>query len=159
MRRDIYEVTEKYASNIYKAAFSIVRDHFDAEDVLQETLISYLHEKKEFDSDEHIKAWLLKTAINKAKNIRLSFWKRNRVSLEEYMESIPFTETRDRNLFTALMKLPASNRIILHLFYYEGYSIKEISSILHISEGTVKSRMARGKEKLRKQITEEWEDE
>ena len=75
------------------------------------------------------------------------------------MESIPFTETRDRNLFTALMKLPASNRIILHLFDYEGYSIKEISSILHISEGTVKSRMARGKEKLRKQITEEWEDE
>ena len=51
MRRDIYEVTEKYASNIYKAAFSIVRDHFDAEDVLQETLISYLHEKKEFDSE------------------------------------------------------------------------------------------------------------
>ena len=59
MQGDIYEVTEKYASNIYKAAFSIVRDHFDAEDVLQETLISYLHEKKEFDSEEHIKAWLL----------------------------------------------------------------------------------------------------
>ncbi|MBR4163461.1 MAG: RNA polymerase sigma factor [Solobacterium sp.] len=159
MRLNIYEVKERYASNIYKAAFSIVRDHFDAEDVLQETLISYLHEKKEFDSDEHIKAWLLKTAINKAKNIRLSFWKRNRVSLETYMENIPFAQPQDRDLFAALMKLPESNRIVLHLFYYEGYSVKEISNILRISEGTVKSRMARGKEKLRKRITEEWEDE
>lgn len=159
MRLNIYEVREQFASNIYKAAFSVLRNHDDAEDVLQETLISYLHEKKDFASAEHIRAWLLRTALNKAKNIRASFWRKNRISLEEYMESIPFQKPEDKEVFAALMKLPQNYRIVLHLFYYEGYSIRDISGILHISEGTVKSRMARGRDRLRKMITEEWEDE
>ena len=69
---------ERYQKHLYAIAFNICRNQQDAEDVVQDTFIQYHTYKKEFDTEEHIRAWLIRVAINKAKNITRSFWHRNK---------------------------------------------------------------------------------
>ena len=159
MKPEVGTVFSKYKKNVYQAAFSIVQNKSDAEDVAQETFLAYHKTDMSFETDEHIRAWMLRTAVNKAKNVRTSFWHRRRTSWEEYMKEIPFTSTQDHDLFYAVMKLPVKQRTVIHLYYYEGLSVKEIASILNIPEGTVSSRMNHGRQKLKKMLTEEWENE
>lgn len=139
MRLPLEEVYEKYGKNIYNASFSITGNVQDAEDVLSETLISYLHTEKQFESAEHLKAWLLRVALNKAKDMNKSFWHKKRISFEDYMNEIPINKEENRELLSAVMKLKVRLREVVHLYYYEGYSVKEISNLLRIPEGTVKA--------------------
>ena len=159
MKPSVQEIYETYSRSIYDASFSITGSSHDAEDILQETLISYLQYKKDFSSTEHLKAWLLRVAINKSRDLKRRFWNRNRVSFEDYMNDVFQTESEDKELLTALMKLPEKQRIVLHLHYYEGYSVREISSLLKIPEGTVKSRMTNGRNALKELLKEENSDE
>ena len=114
---------------------------------------------KQFRDENHIKAWLLRVAINRAKDIRASFWKRNRVSWEDYMDGLTFEEPEDSHLFEAVMRLPDRYRTVIHLYYYEEYSIREIAGILHSRDGTVKSRLSRGRSLLKSLLREEWNDD
>ena len=155
MRPSLQDIYEQYAANIYDAAFSVTASAADAEDVLQETLIKYNRSAPEFQSSEHVKAWLIRTAINKAIDLRRSFWYRNRVSFEDYMDRIFPQESEERDLLSALMKLPLRQRTVLHLFYYEGYTVQQIAEILKIPAGTVKSRLAQGRKKMKTLLEEE----
>ena len=130
-----------------------------AEDVVQDTFIQYHTYKKEFDTEEHIRAWLIRVAINKAKNITRSFWHRNKCNLEEYMETLTFETPESETLFDTVMKLPEKYRIVLHLFYYEDYTTQEISDILHLSVNNVKTRLSRGRALLKETLKEEWNDD
>lgn len=121
---------ERYQKHLYAIAFNICRNQQDAEDVVQDTFIQYHTYKKEFDTEEHIRAWLIRVAINKAKNITRSFWHRNKCNLEEYMETLTFETPESETLFDTVMKLPEKYWIVLHLFYYEDYTTQEISDIL-----------------------------
>ena len=159
MRRTVPVLVERWGDSLYRAAFAVCRNPQDAEDVVQETLLAYYRSDKEFDSDEHIRAWLIRVAVNKAKNATICFWRRNRRSLEDYMESLTFEADSDRELLDAVLRLPERYRIVLHLFYYEDYSIKELAALLKLGEGTVKSRLSRARAMLREQLTEGWEDE
>lgn len=146
MRLPLEKLAQKYQGNVYRAAFSICKNSNDAEDVMQETFLTYYKkEEQQFINEEHIKAWLLRVAINQAKNLKHSFWHKNRQNLEDYMQEISFEAPEDRELFWAVMALPENYRTIIHLFYYEDYSIKEISDILHVNENTVKTRLHRGR--------------
>lgn len=159
MRRPVSTLAESYGDSLYRAAFAVCRSPQDAEDVVQETLLAYFKSDKEFESDEHIRAWLIRVAVNKAKNATICFWRRNRRSLEDYMESLTFEDAGDRDLMDAVLRLPERYRIVIHLFYYEDYSIREIAELLGLGEGAVKSRLSRGRQQLRKTLTEEWDDE
>ena len=159
MRRTVPVLVERWGDSLYRAAFAVCRNPQDAEDVVQETLLAYYRSDKEFDSDEHIRAWLIRVALNKAKNATICFWRRNRRSLEDYMESLTFEADSDRELLDAVLRLPERYRIVLHLFYYEDYSIKELAALLKLSEGAVKSRLSRARGMLRGQLTEGWQDE
>ena len=159
MRLSAEYLVEKYQENILRAAFSICRNREDAEDVVQNTFLQYLHTKQEFDSEEHIRAWLLRTAVNQSKNMVKAFWRRNRTSLEEYMAEVPFREPQDRTLVEAVLALPGSCRIVIHLYYYEGYSVSEISRILGLSQTAVKNRLLRGRKLLRQTLKEGWTDD
>ena len=159
MKIETAVIAEKYKDNLFTAAFNICRNAADADDVVQETLIRYHTIDKQFESEQHIRAWLLRVAINKAKNINLSFWRRASVPLEDYAELLPFEMTESRELFEEVLKLPEKYRIVLHLFYYEDYSIREIASILHTSEGSVKVRLSRARRLLKDTLGEEWNDD
>lgn len=159
MRIPVQELVEMYKDNIYAAAFNICKSAADAEDVVQDTFLQYYMTKKEFDDEKHIRYWILRVTINKAKNIQLSFRRKNETTLEEYIETLTFETPESRDLFAEVMKLPEKYRVVIHLFYYEDYSIKEIAKILKLTESSVKVRLSRGRAKLKDSLKEGWEDE
>ncbi|MCR4673787.1 MAG: sigma-70 family RNA polymerase sigma factor [Lachnospiraceae bacterium] len=159
MRVTLQELVEKYKQNIYVASFGILKNKEDAEDVVQDTFYQYYVSKKEFDSEEHIKAWLLRVAINKSKNTVTSFWKKKNVSIEDFIETLTFDTPESKDLFETVISLPDKYKVVIHLFYYEDYSVKEIAKILGISESNVKVRLNRGRSILKEKLKEEWEDD
>ncbi len=159
MRQSVQELFEKYQNNLYAVAFNICKNAEDAKDIVQETFIQYYSLRKEFDNEQHIRAWLIRVAINKAKNINRSFWRKNKRPLEDYMESLTFETPESEELFETVMALPEKFRIVIHLFYYEDYAVREIADILKISESNVKVRLSRGRSLLKEKLQEEWEDD
>ena len=159
MKQSVQELVALYQGNLFAAAFSICKNTQDAEDVVQDTFIQYYTTKKEFDSEQHVRAWLIRVAINKAKNVNRTFWKRNKLSLEDYMETLTFETPEAENLFEAVMMLPEKYRIVIHLYYYEDYSVSEIADILRLSESNVKIRLSRGRGMLRETLKEEWDND
>jgi len=159
MREPVQNLIEQYRNNLYSIAFHICQNPEDAEDVVQDTFIKYYTSNKQFESVEHIKAWLIRVAINKAKNSTFTFWKRNKTSLEDYMETLSFEDDDAHEIFEVVMNLPEKLRVVTHLFYYESYSVKEIAKILHISESNVKVRLLRARNVLKDKITEGWNNE
>lgn len=158
MRLDTEYLVQRYKDDLYAAAFSIVKSREDAEDIAQETFLRYWNSDKQFESEAHIKAWLLRVAINRAKNAVLSYWWRNRVSYEDYMAELTFETEEDRRVLDAILSLPQKYRIVLHLYYYEDYSVKEIADILSTKENTVKTRLSRGRQLLKTTLTEAWNE-
>ncbi|MBR3642696.1 MAG: sigma-70 family RNA polymerase sigma factor [Parasporobacterium sp.] len=152
------QICTKYGDRLYAAAFNICRQRQDAEDAVQEALLRYFRSDKEFESEEHVKAWLIRVTVNVAKSMRTSFWHKNRVAYEDYMEEIPFESEADRDLMQVVLSLPDQYRIIVHLYYYEGYKTREIAKILQLSENTVKTRLVKSRKILRKEL-EGWEDD
>lgn len=159
MRQSVQELFETYQNNLYAVAFNVCKNAQDAEDVVQDTFIQYYSSKKEFDNERHIRAWLIRVAINKAKNMNRAFWRRNKMSLEDYMETLAFETPESEELFETVMHLPDKYRIAVHLFYYEDCSICEIADILKISESNVKVRLSRARALLKEQLREEWEND
>lgn len=152
-------LVELYQQNLFAAAFSVCRSVQDAEDAVQDTFLQYHTIPKEFENQQHIKAWLLRVVINRAKNIAASFWRRNTMPLEEYLLSLPFQEPEDRSLMEAVLALPEKYRTVIHLFYYEDYSVRDIGSILRLTQAAVKTRLSRGRKLLKDALKEEWMDE
>ncbi len=120
MKTETSVVVEKYKDSIFSAAFNVCANAADAEDVVQDTFIRYHTTNTQFADEQHIRAWLLRVAINKAKNVTMSFWRRRGVPLEDYAETLAFPSPEAGDLFEKVMKLPEKYRIVIHLFYYEG---------------------------------------
>ena len=158
MTKDFDKICEKYGDRLYAAAFNICRQQQDAEDAVQDALLAYYRTNKEFESEEHIKAWLLRVTVNAAKSTKRLFWNKNRTSYEEYMDSLVFEEPSDRTLMDEVLALPEKYRIVIHLFYFEEYKTREIAEILKLSENTVKTRLSNGRKILKTKL-EGWEDE
>lgn len=136
-----------HGNSILRLAYSYLHSMEDAEEVLQDTLIQYLKTAPRLESPAHEKAWLLRVAGNISKN-RISY---NRVrSTDELKETLVAQEREDLSfVWDAVRELPVQDREVIHLFYYEGFSTREIAAILQQKETTVRSRLMRGREKLK----------
>ena len=154
MRINTEQLIKKYKDNLFRIAFHVCKNSEDADDVVQETFIQYHLCTTEFQDEDHIRAWLIRVAINKAKDLNRSFWRRACVPLEEYMATLDFEMPETKTIFYEVMKLPEKYRIMIHLFYYEEYSIREIAEILKLSESNVKVRLSRGRKMLKRIIQE-----
>lgn len=159
MRQPVQELAASYQGSLFAAAFNVCRNAQDAEDVVQDTFVQYYTSKKEFESEQHIRAWLMRVAVNKAKNINRTFWRRNKISIEESMETLVFETPAAETLFETVMQLPDKYRIVIHLYYYEEYAVREIAQILKLSESNVKIRLSRGRAMLKETLKEEWDDD
>ena len=159
MKQTVEELAERYRDNLFAVAFHVCKNAADADDIVQETFLQYYVAKKEFDSEAHIRAWLIRVAVNKAKNVNRSFWRQHKVPLEEYMESLVFETQKEETLFETVMKLPQKYRIIIHLYYYEDYSVREIGEILSLKESNVKVRLSHGRKLLKEALKEDWDDD
>ncbi len=148
-------ISEKYINTVYKAALSCCKNKADAEDAVQNAFIKLLKTDTEFTDDEHIKKWLIRVAVNECKNVWKSFWHRNIVSFDELDKEPEYVENGQGELFSEIMKLPKKYSTVIHLYYYEGYSVKEISEILNISQSNVQIRLMRARNKLKEMLKEE----
>ena len=159
MRMETQALAETYRDRLFAAAFQVCGNAADAEDAAQEALLRYHVSEKQFESEQHIRAWLLRVAINCAKNLSRSFFRRNTVPLETYMETLEFDSGESREIFREVMSLPEKYRLVIHLYYYEDYSVAEIGRILALTESNVKVRLSRGRQLLKKALQEVWDDE
>ena len=159
MRMETQALAETYRDRLFAAAFQVCGNAADAEDAAQEALLRYHISEKQFESEQHIRAWLLRVAINCAKNVSRSFFRRNTVPLEDYMDSLEFDSGESREIFREVMNLPETYRLVIHLYYYEDYSVAEIGRILGLTESNVKGRLSRGRQLLKKALQEVWDDE
>ena len=142
--------SEKYGmfrNTVFSVIFNYLKNTDDASDIMQEVFIRLYDTDTEFQSDEHMKAWLIRVAANLSKN----FLRDNRRRQTEVLtEDIPyFDKSADSDLLQMVLALPEKYRIPIHLHYYEGYQVSEIAQILQLPVSTVKVQLMRGREKLR----------
>lgn len=150
MIHDFDYIYHKYYDDIYKYVYSYTLNKYDTEDIVQKTFLKLYKNISKLQSEEHIKRWLLTVASNECTNLFRSFWKKN---ISHYNE-LDFTSESIKNndnyeLYELLNKLDYKYRLPLFLFYFEGYSIKDISLILGKSENCIKQRLKRGKSFLK----------
>lgn len=155
MNREEYErIVALYADVVYRVALSYAKTKEDAEDVLQNVFLKLLTKQVDFQDEEHIRKWLIRVAVNECNSLWSSFWRRNVDYLEQVEEGVSFSNDEYADLYEAIKVLPAKLRIVIHLFYYEGYRTKEIAGLLHIREATVRSRLTRARKLLKMQLGE-----
>ncbi|HBA96486.1 MAG TPA: RNA polymerase subunit sigma-24 [Lachnospiraceae bacterium] len=149
---EIENILEEYGNTIYRAAYIQLKSRDKADDIYQEVCIKLLHLKSRIDSKEHLKAWLLKATIDCCKDYWKSAWYR-KVTIDNKAAAGQIEEKEEQTsgcLTEYMQQLPGKYSAVLHLFYYEEYSIKEIAQLLHAKENTIASRLQRGRNKLKK---------
>lgn len=144
---------ESYIDTVFRVAFNYIKSAADAEDITQNVFLKLLKEEKPFESDEHVKRWLIRVAINECKNLVQARWWRQE-SYEDYAATLQFDNSAHSDLFYAVMALPKKYRLPIYLHYYEEYSTQEIAQILKVPKNTVCTQLKRGRELLRKSLQE-----
>ena len=147
----------KFGDTVLRAAFAVTGSYSEAEDITQEVFLALHAKPRSFDSDEHMKAWLLRSAINRCKNYKKSARILRNTALDDALEntlSCEFTP-RDNEIRDMIAKLPEKYSSVIFLYYYEEYTLKEIASIIGKNENTVSSLLQRGRKKLKTELEEE----
>lgn len=157
IKQQAAQILDTYGDTILRYAYSYLHNQSDTEEVLQDTLIQFLKTRPVFESDEHEKAWLLRVAGNLCKN-RLKY---NRLrQTDELREELIAEQREDLSfIWDAVQALPVQYREVIHLFYREGYSTREISQILGRKEATIRSDLSRGRGKLKELLKEAYDFE
>ncbi len=159
MKFRIEEAFEKYKDNIFAIGFNYFRNSMDADDIVQETFYRLYRRGGEFESENHLRNWLIRVAVNECKRVSLSSWFRKKESLEDYAKTLIWCDPEESEVFLAVMSLPAKYRQVMHLYYYENYSTAEIAAFLEISSTAVSTRLLRGRKKMKEKLMEVWNDE
>ena len=144
---------EAFMDTIFRVAFNYLKSRSEADDITQNVLLKLYRSGKEFESDMHVKHWLIRVAINECKRALLSPW-RQVEPIEDYSASLSFEEPEQSELFDMVMELPAKYRVVIFLYYYEEYSTEEITRLLKMPRATVGTHLKRAREKLKKRILE-----
>lgn len=155
---DIDSLYEEYSSMIYRLALVRTRNTSDAEDIVQEVFLRYLRNNPSFDSKEHQKAWLITVTINCTNSILGSAYRKHTVPFELFNDPPTEDTIPDSTVYDAVLKLPSKFRTVIHLYYYEDYSVKEIASMMRASETAVKTWLRRARLKLQDELKEDIED-
>lgn len=149
---EIEEIYNRHVDTIYRVCFSFMKNEADTEDIVQETFLKLITSKKQFQSESHEKAWLIVTACNACKDA-LKHWRRKVENIDDYPSleaAVPFKED---SMLNAVLSLPVKYKDVVYLYYYEGYHTSEIAKILHCSDSTVRNRLSRARNFLKKYNT------
>lgn len=151
--KDIERIYKQYVDMIYRVCFMYLKNKQDTLDAVQTTFIKFMEYKGEFHNEEHIKAWLLVTSGNICKN-NLKHWWHHKVTFDEEIEGS--VEFDSNELLGFVLSLPKKYKIILYLYYYEGYKTKEIASMLKINESTIRSQLLKARMLLKQKLGEDY---
>ena len=142
-----------YSPMLYRLCVVMLGNEADAQDAVQDTICRYLERRKEFRDREHEKAWLIKVAQNRCRDMRRFQMRHPKVSLEEVTAS--YEDPEYSQVLVELISLPLPVKEAVYLYYIEGYKTTEVSEILGISVNAVKKRLQRGRKLLRLRLEEE----
>ena len=143
----IEEAVTNYSNMLYRICIVMLCNEQDAQDAIQDTFCRYLEKAPDFTDNEHEKAWLIQVATNICRDM-LRFRSRHpKVPIDELADRLATPDERD--LLTELIELPTKHKAVVYLHYVEGYQLREVASILNISEHAVKKRLQRGREQLK----------
>lgn len=149
---------QNYSDTVFRICLSVCKNRSDAEDIAQNVFMKLYRRGEKFNDGEHMKSWLIRVAVNECKSYLSSPWiKRVICSIDDEIfdeENIGFEQPEQSELFFAVRSLPHKYRIVVHLYYYEDYSVGEISNMLGIKETTVQTQLMRARQKLKNILSE-----
>lgn len=149
-------LVSRYADMILRISYQYLKQTCDAEDICQSVFLKYLTANLRFQSPEHEKAWIIRTTINACKDhLKSAFFRRTAPLEEAEAVAAAPVQVPDTDLLEAMKRLPRNYRISIYLYYYEGYSAREIGTMLGKNEATINQYLSRGRRKLRTYLTEE----
>ncbi len=156
LQKEFLRHYEMHKDMVFRIAMTYVKNVEDAKDIVQDTFIRLDSCQKRFENEEHCKRWLIRVAINLAKDHLRSFWSSRRDGSEGAMRQlyeVPAVDNKDSELLMEVFSLPSKYKAVIYLHYYEGYAYHEIAKILRISLSCVKMRARRGRELLRIELS------
>lgn len=150
---DAAAFVRRYSGMILRLCFTYSLGRADAQDICQNVFLKLLQSDRRFDSEGETRAFIIRITINECKDVLKSGWRRRSVPLDELIErEIPFLPAEDTGVLAAVQRLPVKYREAVYLYYYEGYSAEEIAAMVGAKPAAVRQRLARAREKLRKEL-------
>ncbi len=147
--QELNEYITLYRTTVFKVAFNYLKNYEDAEDISQDAFVKLYTCEKQFADSENVKAWLIRVTINLCKNLLRSSWHKAR---SELPQDIPFNAIEENGIHDCIQRLSPDYSAMIYLFYYEGYSIKDIAKLCGISSVAVRTRLSRGRAKLKEML-------
>lgn len=157
-------VVDQYGEEIKRLIYSYVKDYSIIDDITQDTFLNFYNQFHTFQYKSEIKTWLFRIAINKCKDYLRSTKYKSHLILDYFNnnknepEQHAIQKQRSDALIYEVMRLPIKYREIIILFYYKDLSISEISSLIDLNENTIKTRLTRARQKLKKKLNEEGDE-
>ena len=151
--QEMERIYDKYHESVYRLAFTYCKNRADAEDLTSEVFLKRFAYTKTFEDEKHETAWMMRVTINQAKDLLRSFRYRFSVPLEE--AELVYNTPEESEVYHAVMALPAKYRTVIHLYYYEGYTVAEIGAIVGKSTTAVQTQLYRARNMLKKTLGEE----
>ncbi|MFF2885855.1 RNA polymerase sigma factor [Paenibacillus sp. NPDC057967] len=149
----ILDVYDRHIDTVFRVCYSLMGNKQDAEDAAQSVFVKLMENGRLFANSDHEKAWLIVTARNHCRDMHRKWWKKKVVDIDpSTMELAGLATVETRELEDNLRKLPSTLRLLLYLYYYEGYKVAEIAVMLKLNPNTVKSQMRSGRKRLKLQM-------
>ncbi len=150
---DAAAFVRRYSGMILRLCFTYSLGRADAQDICQNVFLKLLQSDRRFDSEGETRAFIIRITINECKDVLKSGWRRRSVPLDELIErEVPFLPEENTGVLAAVQRLPVKYRESVYLYYYEGYNAEEIAAIVGTKPAAVRQRLARAREKLRKEL-------
>ena len=150
---DAAAFVRRYSGMILRLCFTYSLGRADAQDICQNVFLKLLQSDRRFDGEGETRAFIIRVTINECKDVLKSGWRRRSVPLDELIErEVPFLPEENTGVLAAVQRLPVKYREAVYLYYYEGYNAEEIAAMVGAKPAAVRQRLARAREKLRKEL-------
>lgn len=156
----ISDLLDKYSDMVLRIAYTYLKNRADAEDIVQDVFLRIIDKKPSFNEESHEKSWLIRATINMCKNKVNMFWNKNKCSIDDVQEfAVSDKYNTDTSVFQAVMALGEKYRVVVYMYYYEGYSTPEIADVIGKNETTIRSLLHRARNKLKDMLKEDYDFE
>ena len=153
-QEELADLYRRQFKMVYQICLVLMKNVPDAEDAAQTVFRKAMERSEPFRDPEHEKAWLIVTARNECRN-QLKHWWRTRRAGEEALDSLTWEQPQDQEVWDQVAALPKAHRLVLYLYYYQGYTAGEIAQMLGENPSTVRSRLVQARRKLKIRLEEE----
>lgn len=153
--KEIIEIYNRNVDTVYRISLMYLKNIPDAEDAVQDIFLKLIHRNNKFESLEHEKAWLIVTSQNHCKNILKNWWRKKRTDINSILEPSYTEDLSNDSIWQQVLSLPNKYKMVIYLYYYEGYSTDEISELLKIKSSTIRTRLSRARKELKIILEEE----